>query len=103
ILYFTVAMVLIFHFQPPHRSSILSHSRNHLLLFSGGNSSFILSRNHKKRLGNVLRFVKWCDSLQEVAHFRIALVAIFDPAQILAVLLRVLEERDQVRWPDYID
>src|SRR5437016_3172517 len=45
----------------------------------------ILSRNHKKRLGNVLRFVKWCDSLQEVAHFRIALVAIFDPAQILAV------------------
>src|SRR5437868_15431316 len=96
-------MALVFRFQPPHRSAILAHSRNHLLRFAGGNAWVILSRNHKKRLGNVLRFVKWCDLLQEVAHFRIALVAIFDPAQILTVSRCVLKERDQVRWPDYID
>src|SRR3954464_14027333 len=96
-------MPLVLANQKPHWSAIRFKGLDHLIGFADGHARIVSTLNHEHRLCDVLYLVHGSDALEVLAHLRIALIAVFNAAQIATVGFSVFEERDEVRHPNYID
>src|SRR5207247_3123851 len=74
----------------------------HLLGFTARHPRIVHALDNEEWPRDLVHAVERRGALHPGAQRRIALVTVFDAAQILAVPGRVLEERGEVRHPDHI-
>jgi hypothetical protein len=97
------AVPFVFRAQIPDAGAVRAHLGDDLLGLRVGNARVVPALDDEQRLGDPGGVGERRDPQHEVAHRRIALVAVLDTPQVAPVALGVLQKTDEVRDADDVD
>src|SRR6185369_13886202 len=96
-------MPFIFAEKIPYCSAVASHRLHHLFGFRHRNAWIVLTLYDEQRFCDLACIVIRRDGEQKLSHLRISFITVLGAAKISAVLLRALQECDEIADPYYID
>ena len=95
-------MTLVFRHQVPHGDAAPLEGGDHLLGLAPRDAGVVHALDDEERLRDLVHVVERGGALHPGTHGRIALVAILDAPQVLAIAGRVLQEGGEVRDPHHV-
>lgn len=90
------AVAFILRHQIPSGASVFTDRFYHLLGLGSGDARVVQSLNHKEWPLDFVCVICRGNLPQELRHRRVTLVAVFHAAQVAAIVLGVLEKRQEV-------
>ena len=82
--------------QVPNIDAVFANRADNLLRLGVGHPRVVLAVHHQQRDAYIAGVVKWRDFFVEGAHRRVALIAVFDAAQISAVAFGVVQKTHEI-------